>query len=111
MSFIFRCTNKSCLKEMAPVIDKKDNKAYCTECESEIKEIDPFMKNQLIHMGQIKKEIQKKMAWAIKCASCNKENVPVTKNNQFFCPFCQEKINISPMFAHSLKGKVQKANF
>lgn len=103
MTFRVFCDQKGCRKEMFPVIDKQ-GKVYCTECDAEISNVTQFMKNQMVSLGQVKREQKKQQAFSVKCNSCLKENPPVLKKNELFCSSCGADMKHLPApFAHGIK--------
>src|SRR5690348_2156633 len=107
MPFRTFCDNKGCREEMAPVIDKETHKVYCTSCKEEINSVDVFMKRQLISMGQVKKDDETKMAYAVVCPCCSKKQTPkLGKNREIECSSCNEDITkkLSAPFVQVLRA-------
>jgi hypothetical protein len=99
------CDNKGCRKEVRPVVDKKTLIAYCTECDQPITTITMFMRRQLVAEGQIKQDVQKKLAWSVKCPKCSKEAPPsLSKDeNKLLCSFCKTELDhLNKPFAQSI---------
>lgn len=109
MPFRTYCQHKECRKEMLPLIDKKTNKVYCGECDLEITTIDPFMKAQLIGMGQVKTANAKKASFGVVCPKCSVKDTPTIKGDLAFCRGCNTDItaSISKPFILMLKEMVK----
>ncbi len=98
------CDQKGCRKEMSPVLDKADNKVYCTECDKEIANVTEFMKNQMVSLGQIKRQQKQQQAFSVKCIGCGKENPPVLKGKDLVCSVCNHNMDhLSAPFALAIK--------
>lgn len=111
MAFTTYCTNKGCLKQMEPVIDKATKKVFCTECGGEVENITSFMKNQMVVMGQIKKAIGPKHSWSVKCQECSAEKPPkLGKKNELLCSSCGVELKVSKPFAEVLRQKLKNGN-
>ncbi len=118
MPFRIYCDNevdddgKKCRREMEPVIDKKTHIVYCTECGKPLKNQDAlsiFAKNQMLAMGQVRREEKKKQAFAVKCVPCDIEQQPILGKDgkKLLCPRCkQELTNLSPPFAQMLRQNI-----
>lgn len=105
------CDNKGCRKEVEPLLDKSDNKIYCPECNNVINNVTEFMKNQMVSLGQIKRQQKKQQAFSVKCISCQKENPPILKKGKLYCQICDTEItNLSAPFAHSIKEFLKAQN-
>ncbi len=105
MPFITNCPHKGCRKETQPVVDKKDNKAYCSECDREIL-LTSFMITSLISMGQIKRHESKQVAFGVICDFCNKKETPkLGKKKEILCGFCSKDITstLSEMYVNMLR--------
>jgi len=103
--------DKTCRKEIEPLIDKETHKVYCPECGLEITSVDPFMKRQLISMGQVKTESQEKTPYAVKCPLCGEKKQPkLGKNREILCGACGEDItkSLSGPFVEMLRGAISK---
>lgn len=111
MPFRTFCDNKGCKEEMAPVIDKKTLKVYCSECKKEIKSIDEFMKRQLISMGQVRRDDESKMAYGVQCPFCEDKKTPkIGKDREVLCGSCEKDITdkLSGPFVQVLRGALSK---
>src|SRR5882724_11179121 len=98
------CTNVGCKKEMEPVLDKTDNKIYCTACSKEITGVTDFMKRQLETLGQIRKDEKPQQAFSVKCNACQKSNPPKLKDGELFCSNCDVAMkNLAPQFVLAIK--------
>lgn len=103
--------DKNCRKEIHPVIDKETEKVFCPECELEITSVDPFMKRQLISMGQVLKESQEKTPYAIKCEHCGKKKQPVLgQKREILCGACGKDItaSLSGPFVEMLRSAISR---
>ena len=102
--------DKTCRKEIEPLIDKDTGKVYCPECELEVT-IDPFMKNTLISMGQVLRESQEKTPYAVKCPECGKKKQPkLGPNREILCGSCGADItkSLSGPFVEMLRTAVSR---
>lgn len=111
MPFRTFCDNKGCKEEMAPVIDKKTLKVYCSECKEEINSVDEFMKRQLISMGQVRKADETKMAYAVVCPECKEKGTPkLGKKREIICSACEKDITdkLSGPFVQVLRGALSR---
>jgi hypothetical protein len=101
MPFMMVCNNKGCGKHQSPTLSVEDNKVYCAECDKEITNVNPFIKNQMKSMNQIKKENNK--SFGIKCNNCGKEGRPKKDNNNLICSFCSKELSqLSPIYKSML---------
>jgi hypothetical protein len=106
MAFSTFCTNKGCGKVQEPYIDPKDNKVYCSECDGEITNLTPFVKNQMKSSKQFKKKSAK--PFAVKCAKCGREERPKIVQEDIVCGVCNKPMdNLSPIFKNMLKEKLR----
>jgi ribosomal protein L34E len=115
MEFRCFCDNKGCGKEMRPVVDKATMIAYCTECGKAVNSISIFMRRQMVSHDQVRRDEKKKLPWAVKCTSCNKEGPPeLSKEDKsvggrpkaqiLICSFCgKELTTLSKPFAEMIK--------
>jgi hypothetical protein len=102
------CDNKSCRKEMRPVVDPTTLEAHCTECGEKVENISIFMRRQMAAQGQVKKLDKKRLAWAIKCLACSQEGPPELTNNKLTCCFCKEELKHVPKpFADVVKNAIR----
>ena len=109
MNFLTFCDK--CHKEMSPVVDKKTLVAYCTECDSELSEsvLSPFMRRQMAAHGMIKKANKERLAWSVKCPTCQKEGPPELDKDgkKLVCSYCKAELsNISGPFAQTIKSNL-----
>ena len=103
--------DKKCRKEIEPLIDKKTEKVFCPECELEITSIDPFMKRQLISMGQVIRESQEKIPYAVKCPSCERKKQPkIGAAREIRCASCDSDItaSLSGPFVEMLRTAISR---
>lgn len=106
MEFRTFCDNKGCHQEMRPVVDKDTLVAYCTECGKTLSNISIFMRRQMVSHGQVRKNEKKKLAWAVKCGSCEKEGPPELdkEGEKLLCSFCSKELtNLAKPFAQMIK--------
>jgi hypothetical protein len=104
MGFRIFCDNKGCRKEMEPVLDKADGKVYCTECAKEVHNMTEFAKNQMVSLGQVKREQKQQKAFSVKCEACKKENPPTMTKGKLYCVSCNTELtNLSAPFAQAIK--------
>lgn len=104
MVFTVFCDNKGCRKECTPLLDKADNKVYCTECSYEITTVTSFMKNQMVSLGQVKRHEKKQMAFSVECKKCKKSNPPVMKKKELYCAECGASMkHLAAPFALTIK--------
>lgn len=114
MAFNVICDNKECRKDTEPVIDKRTRIVYCGICGNELKDqkiITEFAKNQMVSLGQVRRAEKKQQAFAVKCASCDRESQPkLDKSGKVLqCSNCSKELkNLSPPFAQMLKDKLRK---
>ena len=110
MPFITFCNseNKDCRKEVEPEIEKSTGKVFCPECDLEVK-IDPFMKNQLIAMGQVKKDKKTNTPFAVECPNCKKKGKPTVKGSEVFCSSCSHNLTdvLSKPYIEMLKTVIK----
>ena len=119
MAFNTYCTNRGCMKQMDPVLDKETNEVICTECGKSITSITEFAKRQMISLGQIRRASVKKQAWSVKCTACKKEGPPKLnkegerdKKNQpvikLLCQYCEvELTDLNRPFAETRRGRTR----
>jgi len=109
MGFVTFCDNKGCRKEMEPVLDKKTDEVFCTECDQKINTLTYFAKRQMIDLGQIRKFEKVKKAWSVKCNSCEKENPPKLdkSGDNLICAFCDTELELSKPYAQVIKQNLQ----
>ena len=103
--------DKTCRKEIEPLIDKSTEKVYCPECDLEITSVDPFMKRQLISMGQVVTQSQEKTPYAVECPVCKRKKQPnIGPNREILCGACGEDItkSLSGPFVDMLRGALSK---
>lgn len=108
MGFLVYCDNKSCKKEMEPVLDKNTKEVFCTECGKTINSVTEFAKNQMVSLGQVKRSDKKQQAFSVKCEACQKESPPKLvkdgSNTKLVCPMCEvELTNLSAPYANMVK--------
>lgn len=106
MPFSTFCTTKGCGKIQEPYLDPKDNKVYCSLCDSEITNLTPFVKNQMKMSKQYKQKQAK--PFAVKCAKCGAEERPKVVAEDIVCGACAAPMNnLSPIFKNMLKDKLR----
>lgn len=102
--FRTQCPHKGCRRDVEPVLDKTDNKVYCTACSKEITTVTDFMKRQLESLGQIRKDEKPQQAFSVKCNKCLKSNPPVLKSGELFCSNCDNAMKyLAPTFVLAIK--------
>jgi len=104
-------TDKKCRQEIEPLINKDTGKVYCPQCELEITSIDPFMKRQLVSMGQVIKESQEKIPYGVQCPSCNKKKQPkIGLKREILCGACDVDItaSLSGPFVEMLRTAISR---
>lgn len=81
--------DKTCRKDIEPLIDKKTNKVFCPECNLEINSVNQFMKTQLASMGQVRRESADRTPYAIECKGCkNKKSPKLGPQKEILCAAC-----------------------
>ncbi len=77
---------------MQPVLNKKTNQVFCTECGKEIHTVDQFMKRQMDSLGQLQKTEKRRLAWSTKCNDCGKEGPPILDKDGkiLLCSYCNK---------------------
>jgi len=104
MAFVAYCDNKGCMKQMEPLLDKKTNEVFCTECGKTINNLTHFAKISLRDMGQIKRTSENKEAFALECKGCKQLHKPRLQNNKPICVICgKEYENVTSSFIQMLK--------
>lgn len=98
MGFMIQCDNKGCREHQEAVLDKETNKVYCSICNGEIENITIFAKRQMLFTGQIKRDEQKKQAFAVQCQACKKTLCPKIevgedKTRKLMCAGCGEELS------------------
>lgn len=89
------CSNKGCFKDGEHVLDKATNEVICTYCAKPITGITDFTKRQMASLGQIRRNEQKKQAWAVKCDACKKEAPPMLDKTgkDLICSSCNKPLD------------------
>lgn len=104
MGFVIYCNNKGCGKSQEPMLDKASNEVYCSECGGVMPGISQFTKTAMAGIGQLKRQVASKTAFAIKCAGCSRVEQPKVKNSNLVCPMCgADHKGLVPAFAHAIK--------
>jgi len=108
--FMLNCSNKGCFKQNAHVLDKSTNKIICIDCGKEVTGITDFTKRQMVAVGQIRRNEQKKQAWAVKCEACQKEAPPVLDKagKDLLCGSCNKVMDkLAKPFAQMIKENLR----
>lgn len=109
MPFSTFCTNKGCGKIQEPYLDPQTNKVHCSECDGELTNLTPFVKNQMKANKQFKQKQPK--PFAVKCDVCGREETPKLSANDIVCGVCSGPLSkLSPIFKNMLKDKLKKVN-
>ena len=97
--------SKSNLFGVAPYIDPKTDKVYCSLCDQEIN-ISPFIKTQLKSSKQFKPKST--IPFAVKCQNCSKEERPKIINDDLICPGCNKPhTHLTKPFKIALKEQLK----
>jgi len=108
--FMINCSNKGCFKQNEHVVDKTTNQVICIDCGKEIVGVTDFTKRQMISLGQIKRNVVQKQAWAVKCDKCAKEAPPVLDKDgkDLLCSACNKPLDkLAKPFASSIKENLR----
>ncbi len=107
---MMNCTNKGCFKLQEPLLDLSDDKVYCGDCDKELTNISPFLKQQLKSSRQIRVGGSTSKAYTLACGLCKKECRPFIKNKSIYCSACQKEMPLSPSFKHMLLMKLKESS-
>ena len=105
MGFLTFCDNKGCGKQMMPLLNLETNNVECTECSRPINSITSFAKTQMKSLGQVKRDEQKKQAFAVQCRFCKKENAPkLGSENEILCSICGKHLDyLTAPYVHAVR--------
>lgn len=104
MSFRVYCGYKECNQEVEPLLDRKNDIVVCDVCGKEIKNITVFAKNNLVQLGQIKRDNDYQKAFSVECKHCSAKNQPILKGDKIYCPSCgEEHTHLTAPFAKAIK--------
>ncbi len=109
MPYFITCNNSGCGKTTSEtLIDKETKEVICHECKKEITNINAFTKKSMVDIGQIVRFSPDKGGCV--CPKCKKNTPPVQKKDTFVCKHCGSDLNLSPIFARTLKMNVGKSS-
>lgn len=103
MGFVIYCSNKGCGESQEPLLDKTSNEVYCSECGEVMKGVSQFVKTAMAGIGQVRREVNSKVPFAMKCG-CGRVEQPKLKSGVLVCAACgKEHKGIAPGYAHAVK--------
>src|ERR1039457_4598092 len=106
MGFAINCNNRGCNKMQEPLLDTRDNKVYCSDCNKEINNVSSFAKTQMKSLGQVKRPDK---ALAIECQSCHKAGTPALEKDKLVCSWCgKDHTKISKSFEIIIRDFIKK---
>jgi hypothetical protein len=109
MPITLQCSNKGCGKIQQPYIDMTDGKIYCSECDGEIANITPFVKNQMKMNKQFKQK--KSKPFEVECKKCRNSDRPIIVNGEVVCAKCKKPLDhLSVPFKIMLKENLKKGS-
>jgi hypothetical protein len=109
MPLSLQCSNKGCGKINQPYIDMTDGKVYCSECDGEMTNITPFIKNQMKMNKQFKQK--KQTPFAVECKRCRNNDKPLLVNGEVVCAKCKKPLDhLSAPFKMMLKENLKKGS-
>ena len=108
MPFQMPCPHKECAKMQEPYIDPKTEEVYCGICDQKIT-VNHFQKIQLKTLKQYR--VKKKVSFAVKCPKCNKEERPISTEDDIVCGSCHAPLDhLSDTFKRMLKMQLKKVD-
>ena len=101
-----------CREEMEPTIDKNTQEVFCA-CGRKMTNqncVTEFAKRQMLAMGQVRRDEQKRQAYSVKCSNCQKENPPALAkdNSTLLCPLCNAELSqLNKPFAQLIRDNLR----
>ena len=112
--FNIQCQNKGCWEYQKPAlnlvkdangnVDFDKSMVHCSNCNAIIPTVTSFTKRSMYGMGQVKKDVSHKKAFAILCNGCNTKDQPIIVNGNAQCPKCSHvHENLTKPFLEMIK--------
>lgn len=71
------CDNKGCGLLQAATLNTETEEVICEKCGKPITNVTRFMKVQLKHAGQVRRNQKSQKAFSVRCHKCNTEGQPI----------------------------------
>ncbi len=112
--FQIQCSNKGCREYQQPALDTNEksdtfNEVLCSKCGKPIENVSQFHKTAMKGIGQIKRDDNRKQAFAVTCPKCRIGDRPViTKHDEILCKhFGTDHTHLSKPYAQALRSTLR----
>lgn len=106
MGYYMVCNH--CRMNNQPSFDD-EGKIYCSECNVEINNVSPFIKNQIKSLNTKRAKVIHRKPYIVECVSCKNKDTPQLFNKKIVCSKCGKELeNISLHFKIMLQDMLKK---